>query len=94
MEEVILGQISNQIGDLLAMYRLVNREKILRARDEALGDGTKRQVWEHCDGKVTGTEIAKALKVTPQRISQILAELSEAGMVGRNADGKYVRRLE
>jgi len=94
MEEAILRQISNQIGDLLAMYRLVNRDRIVRARDEALGDGTRRQVWERCDGKATGSEIAKALKVSPQRISQILGELSEAGMVGRNEDGKYVRRLE
>lgn len=94
MEEAILRQILNQLGDLAAMYRLVNRERIVRARDEALGEGTRRQVWEHCDGKATGGELAKALKVTPQRISQILGELSEAGMVSRNEEGKYVRRLE
>ena len=94
MEEAILGQISNQLGDLLAMYRLVNKERITRARDEALGDGTKRKLWELCDGTRTQAELAKAVRVSQQRVSQIMGDLAEAGVVGRTADGQWLRRLE
>lgn len=90
----VLRQISNQLGDLLAMYRLVNRERIVRGRDDALGDGTKRKLWESCDGSRTQTELAKTAGVTPQRVSQIVSELADAGMIARNADGKWQRRLE
>lgn len=94
MEEAILRQLSNQIADLVAMYRLVNKDRIARARDEVLGDGTRKQVWQRCDGTASGSDIARALKVSPQRISQVLADLSEAGIVSRNEEGKHVRRLE
>jgi hypothetical protein len=93
MEEAVLRQISDQIGDLVAMYRLVNRERIVRARDEALGDGTKKKVWEMCDGSKTGSDIARSLKVSPQRISQVLADLADWGIVSRNQEGRFVRRL-
>ncbi len=93
-EEELLRQVSNQLGDLLAMYRLVNKERIERGSDEALGDGTKRKVWESCDGSRTQAELAKVVGVTQQRVSQIVSELADAGMVGRNAGGKWARRLE
>lgn len=94
MEEALLRQLSNQLGDLLAMYRLVNKERIARGRDDALGDGSKRKLWESCDGSRTQAELAKAVGVTQQRVSQIVSGLAEAGMVARNADGKWARRLE
>jgi len=94
MEEALLRQISNQLGDLLAMYRLVNRERISRGRDEALGDGTKRKLWELCDGKRSQAELAKAVNVSQQRVSQIVADLADVGMVARATDGKWLRRLE
>ncbi len=93
-EEELLRQISNQLGDLSAMYRLVNRERIERGREEALGDGTKRKLWESCDGSRTQAELAKVVGVTQQRVSQIVSELADAGMVERNAGGKWARRLE
>ena len=93
-EDELLRQISNQLGDLLAMYRLVNKERIERGREEALGDGTKRKLWESCDGSRTQAELAKVVGVTQQRVSQIVSELADAGMVGRNAGGKWARRLE
>ncbi len=73
MEETLLSQISNQLGDLLAMYRLVNKERIARGRNDALGDGTKRKLWESCDGLRTQTELAKEAGVSPQRDSQIVS---------------------
>lgn len=93
-EEELLRQISNQLGDLLAMYRLVNRERIDRGREEALGDGTKRKLWESCDGSRMQAELAKVVGVTQQRVSQIVSELADAGLVERNAGGKWARRLE
>ena len=93
-EEELLHQISNQLGDLLAMYRLVNKERIERGREEALGDGTKRKLWESSDGLRTQAELAKIVGVTQQRVSQIVSELTDAGMIARNADGKWSRRLE
>lgn len=94
MDEALLRQLSNQLGDLIAMYRLVNRERITRARDEALGDGTKRRLWELCDGSRTQAQLAKAVNVSQQRVSQVISDLADAGMVGRTADGKWLRRLE
>ncbi len=93
-EEELLRQISNQLGDLLAMYRLVNKERIDRGREEALGDGTKRKLWESCDGSRTQAELAKVVGVSQQRVSQIVSELADAGLVERNAGGKWARRLE
>ena len=94
MEEALLRQISGQLGDLIAMYRLVNKERIVRGRDEALGDGTKRKVWECCDGSRTQAELANEAGVTRQRVSQIVSELADAGMIARSTDGKWTRRLE
>ena len=94
MEEALLSHLSNQLGDLIAMYRLVNKERITRGRDAALGDGTRRKLWESCDGARTQADIAKAVGVTQQRVSQLVADLTEVGLIGRNADGKLVRRLE
>ena len=94
MEEEVLRQISNQLGDLLAMYRLVNRERITKARNDALGDGTKRKLWELCDGSKSQADLAKALNVSQQRVSQVMAELAEAGIVARNSDNRWIRRLE
>ena len=94
MDEAILGQISNQLGDLIAMYRMVNRERIVRGKAEALGDGTKRKLWEACDGSRTQADLAKLVEVTQQRVSQIMSDLADAGLVARNADGKWTRRLE
>ena len=94
MEEALLSQLSNQLGDLIAMYRLVNKDRITRGRDAALGDGNKRKLWESCDGWRTQADIAKAVGVTQQRVSQIVAELADAGMVARNTEGKWRRRLE
>ncbi len=93
-DEELLRQISNQLGDLLAMYRLVNRERIARGREDVLGDGTKRKLWEACDGSRTQAQLAKATGVTQQRVSQIVSELADAGMIARGADGKWARRLE
>jgi hypothetical protein len=89
-----LRQISDQLGDLIAMYRMVNRERIVRGKAEALGDGTKKKLWESCDGSRSQADLAKAVKVTPQRVSQIIADLADAGLVARNPDGKWTRRLE
>lgn len=94
MDETLLRQLSNQLGDLIAMYRLVNRERIVRGKAEALGDGTKKKLWESCDGSRTQAELAKTLKVSAQRVSQLVAELAESGLISRNADGKLARRLE
>lgn len=94
MEEALLRQISKQLGELLAMYRLVNKERIARGRDDALGDGTKRKLWESCDGSRTQAELARAVGVSQQRVSQIVSELADAGMVARNSDEKWIRRLE
>lgn len=94
MDETLLRQLSNQLGDLIAMYRLVNKERIGRGKAEALGDGNRKKLWESCDGTRTQADLAKVLKVSAQRVSQLVADLSESGLIGRNADGKLVRRLE
>ena len=94
MDEPLLSQISNQLGDLIAMYRLVNKERIVRGRAEALGDGTKKKLWEACDGSRTQAELAKIVSVSAQRVSQLVADLAEAGLIGRTVEGKLIRRLE
>ena len=94
MEETLMRQLADQLGELTAMYRMVNKERIARGKAEALGDGTKKKLWQSCDGSRTQAELAKTLDISAQRVSQLVADLSEAGLIGRNADGKLVRRLE
>lgn len=94
MEEALLRQVSHQLGDLVAMYRLVNKERIERGKEEALGDGTKKKLWESCDGSRTQAELARVLNVSAQRVSQLVADLTESGLIARSPDGKLVRRLE
>ena len=93
MEETLLREIAAQIGELNAMYRLVNRDRITRARDEVLGDGRRRELWEACDGTRTQADLARLLEISQQRISQLMSDLTEAGMIGRNEEGKLIRRL-
>ena len=81
MEEALLRQLSNQLGDLLAMYRLVNKDRIARGRDEALGDGNRRKLWELCDGAGTQAELAREAGVTQRRVSQIVSELADADVM-------------
>ena len=88
MEEALLRQLSNQLGDLIAMYRLVNKDRIARGRDEALGDGNRRKLWELCDGVRTQAELAKEVGVTQQRVSQIVTELADAGVVAGSVDDR------
>lgn len=93
-EGEVLRQIEKHLGDLLALQRLLEGEKISKALQAELGDGTRRAVWERCDGTRTGAEIGKEVGVSTQRVSQILTSLAEKGLVSRaTASSPYERRL-
>jgi hypothetical protein len=90
----ILRQIERHLGDLLAVQRLIHSEKLTAALRLELGDGTRRAVWERCDGIKSGAEIGKEVGVSTQRISQILTSLADKGLVSRSVpNGPYEKRL-
>lgn len=96
-DEDTLATIDEKLGDLLALYKLLHFEDVEAAKARLLGDGRRKEVYELCDGKTTVGEIADELGVTSPAVSQHLAALTEAGLVGSaSSTGKrlYVKRLE
>ncbi len=94
MKDADLGSIERHLGDLVAMYRLVHADTIRNELDALLKEGTRKSVWEKCDGDTSGAEIAREIGVTPQRVSQILTALAEVGLLTRRSEkGFYERRL-
>ena len=96
-DEIDLSDIREKLGDLLTVYKLLHYEEIEAAKERILGEGTRKQVYDLCDGEKTVAAMAKALKVSSPAVSQHLALLVDAGLVGTdNSTGKrlYIRRLD
>lgn len=96
-DEDTLATINEKLGDLLALYKLVHLDQIIEAKTAVLGEGTRKKVYDLCDGATPVTEIAQKLKVTPPAVSQHLAALMDSGLVAVDSStGKrlYVKRLE
>lgn len=95
--EDLLRQIDSKLGDLLSIYKLLNSDRIEQAKEQFLGDGTRKAVYDACDGQTSGKDIAEKLGVTPAAVSQHLASLAQAGLVCKESfEGKkyYVKKLE
>lgn len=91
-----LDMISRKLDKLL--FRGVPEER------ELLSDPLKKQIYDFCDGNRTVTdilqEVRKTRTITQSRVSQILIELEEAGVIeskrgtGDNWRCKYYRQSE
>ena len=96
MEE-LLRQIDTRLGDLLAVYKLLHSVEIEDAKARVLGDGTRKKIYDLCDGQTGVTEIAKALKVAQPTVSNHISVLLDSGLVNANSmNGHkfYIKRLE
>lgn len=95
--EEILNSINEKLGDLLGLYKLVHRAEIESAKARFLGEGTRKKVYALCDGETPVTQMAKTLSISQPAVSQHLAVLAEAGLIGLQTSGGkrfYVKRLE
>lgn len=80
--------------DLAAMYRLVHHEEVVEARDEVLGESTRRRVWELADGTKTLAAMAKDIGISPQAVGQHAKQLTQRGLLRKLENGLYRRCLE
>ena len=97
LDEEILRSIDQQLGDISALVKLVYRREISQAKSEVLGDGTRRKIYNMCDGQTSVKAIANSLQISPPAVSQHLSVLLDAGLVAMEGDGPrrfYVKRLE
>ena len=81
----------------LALFKLVNNDKIISIKSNILRNESKRKVYELCDGKKTVTDIANALFVSQPNVSYHLSSLLESGLVTYEETGGnryYVKTLE
>lgn len=96
MEE-LLRQIDSKIGDLLSIYKLLNADRIEQAKQQFLGEGTRKAVYDTCDGQTSVKDIANKLGISQPAVSQHLASLAQAGLVQKETfEGRryYVKKLE
>jgi DNA-binding transcriptional ArsR family regulator len=96
MEE-LLRQLNAKMGDLVALYKLLHTEEINKAKAKVLGTGTKKAVYDFCDGQTGVVEIAKKLNVSQPAVSNHLSDLLQAGLVAveeREGHRFYQKRLE
>lgn len=95
-EERLLRRISGQLDSLLILQRLIHRERLDEELGRLLGDGTRRRIYDLCDGSRSVGEMAAALNVSSPAVSQHLAALASAGLVTQaDAPPKhYFRRLD
>lgn len=95
-EILLLEEISKKLDALLTIERLVNREKIEEELARTLGDGTRRKIFDMCDGEHSVSGMASQLDVSSPAVSQHLSALTEAGLITlqRTQPRRYVKRLE
>ena len=66
---------------ILCVLKLANSKAILQEKDKILGNGTRRRIYELCDGKHTVGDIALELETTQPNVSYHLSSLLESGLV-------------
>lgn len=99
--EPILRRLEEKIDRILRRVEAVGKETL--GSSDLLQDPSRRAVFDLCDGKRSVKDIVKELRstsrpITQPRVSQILSELENAGLVeskrGRGEDWRikyYVR---
>ena len=92
-----VDELKTAVNKFLTLYKLVNSERIQKAKDRLLKSKTKRRIYELCDGKHTVTDITKKLSISQPNVSYHLSTLLESGLVSfREVKGTryYFKSLE
>lgn len=94
--ERLLVMISAQIDEVLSLLKVVHREQIDRHIHAILGDGTRRRIYEMCDGQNSVADMAAGLNISSPAVSQHLAVLTRAGLVRQQSSPprRYRKTLE
>lgn len=89
----MLVEISKKLDLFIAIQKLVNAEQIENAKEKIFKSGTKKKIYELCDGKRAVSDIVKAVfpnenfkKVQPT-ISYHLADLENLGLIASKIVG-------
>lgn len=95
-QERLLLKISRLLEQSLLIQRMVHREQIEQQIGHVLGDGTRRKIYEMCDGTNTVGEMAEALNISSPAVSQHLNILAKAELVEQqdSPPRRYIKRLE
>jgi len=66
---------------VLSILKLANMEKLVKSKEQILGNETKCRIYELCDGRHTVSDIASTLGTTQPNVSYHLSTLLESGLV-------------
>lgn len=98
-DELVRGikRLEDKLTLQLALYRLVNSERLEEEINKILSNPARKKIYELCDGKTSGSEIAKKVGTTQQNVSYHLSQLSRLGLLSSELrDGKkyFYRTME
>lgn len=86
---IVLHNIEDKLQELLEIQRMVNKENIEAAQDRVLsGSALRKQIFEHCNGTLSVSEIAKTTGKSLQQISNNIAVLQNVGLIKEVRRGK------
>lgn len=77
----ILEDIETKLELQLALYRLVNSERLEEETDRLLSNPTRKKIYDLCDGMTSGALIAKKVSTTKQNVSYHMSALAGAGLL-------------
>jgi len=92
-EEVTLKDVVQRLDQLIALWKLTNRDLIRKIKNEIMKDEISRKILELADGSreytLLAEEVAKLTGKTSRTVKSRIAELSEMGIIrGTRKKGK------
>lgn len=82
------AQLGKKLDQIIGLLKILAKKDIDELKKVAFSTGTKRRIYELCDGETEILEIAKKAEVTRQYLHATLSELEESGFVTINQRGR------
>ena len=72
---------SQLLRELLALCRLIHADEITSTKEQFLGEGNRRKIYEACEEPMTMRGLAGLLGISSQAVSVHTALLVDAGLL-------------